>query len=68
VNPENIVVEVDGQYKRVSFSSIRQPRAQEQTAEAKEAAKEGGKEGGKGKRPLYDVPYFFEARASSASS
>ncbi|XP_049819243.1 staphylococcal nuclease domain-containing protein 1 isoform X2 [Aethina tumida] len=48
----------NGQYKKVFLSSIRPPK------EANRAADEEGKpvQRPKGFRPLYDIPYMFEAR------
>ena len=50
VNGEVIVIKVGSVYKRVTLSSIRQPRPAE------------GTDAGPPSRALYEVPYLFEAR------
>ena len=72
VNPETVIVTVEGVNKRISLSSLRQPRvdakaAMHDFAAAVTLAQAAGAEDGaaadsKNKKPLYDVPYYFDAR------
>nr|QBI71276.1 ebna2 binding protein P100 [Franklinothrips vespiformis] len=64
INGDALMVKISGQSqpKKIFLSSIRPPREQksneEKTADEKPAAQPGPRKG----RPLYDVPYMFEAR------
>ncbi|XP_025099283.1 staphylococcal nuclease domain-containing protein 1-like isoform X2 [Pomacea canaliculata] len=59
VNGDGLVVKVtDGGFKKVFLASIRPPRLPTDNTENGTVAKEGNKK----LRPLYDVPYMFEAR------
>ncbi|XP_065668229.1 staphylococcal nuclease domain-containing protein 1 [Hydra vulgaris] len=60
VNGDAIVVKVSGnELKKVFFSSLRPPRAQPKDDGVVE---NGPSRDGKRGRPLYDIPYMFEAR------
>nr|XP_023647180.1 staphylococcal nuclease domain-containing protein 1 [Paramormyrops kingsleyae] len=57
VNADAIVVKlVSGEYKTIHLSSIRPPRIEGESAQEKNKDKD------KRFRPLYDIPYMFEAR------
>uniref|UniRef100_A0A1X7UNN1 Staphylococcal nuclease domain-containing protein 1 n=2 Tax=Amphimedon queenslandica TaxID=400682 RepID=A0A1X7UNN1_AMPQE len=57
VNSDAVVLKTDkGQYQKVFFSSFRPPRKTEDSSEQQQGSKS------ERPRPLYDVPFMFEAR------
>jgi len=60
VNADAIVVSTPNkEYKKIFFSSLRPPRSMPKDSETQE---NGPSRDGKRGRPLYDIPYMFEAR------
>ncbi|KAK6171496.1 hypothetical protein SNE40_019673 [Patella caerulea] len=54
VGGDSMLIKLDSGYKKIFLSSIKPPRAQNQDNENKDPKQRS--------RPLYDVPYLFEAR------